>query len=66
MTVNQVLVRSGFLPETMGKIHELVALREANQLNTTLRLTVGLTIRRFQMAREAGANIFQQTQLSSK
>ena len=57
MTVNPGFGGQAFLPETMGKIRELVALREANQLNFDIEVDGGLDDKTIQMAREAGANI---------
>ena len=64
--VDQVLVKTvnpgfggqAFLPETMGKIRELVALREANHLNFDIEVDGGIDDKTIRMAREAGANIF--------
>ena len=58
MTVNPGFGGQAFLPETMGKIRELVALREANQLNFDIEVDGGIDDKMIQMAREAGANIF--------
>ena len=58
MTVNPGFGGLAFLPETMGKIRELVALREANQLNFDIEVDGGIDDKTIQMAREAGANIF--------
>lgn len=58
MTVNPGFGGQAFLPETMGKIRELVALREANQLNFDIEVDGGVDDKTIQMAREAGANIF--------
>ena len=58
MTVNPGFGGQAFLPETMGKIRELVALREANQLNFDIEVAGGIDDKTIQMAREAGANIF--------
>lgn len=58
MTVNPGFGGRAFLPETMGKIRELVALREANQLNFDIEVDGGIDDKTIQMAREAGANIF--------
>ena len=58
MTVNPGFCGQAFLPETMGKIRELVALREANQLNFDIEVDGGIDDKTIQMAREAGANIF--------
>ncbi|MEZ7605012.1 MULTISPECIES: ribulose-phosphate 3-epimerase [Streptococcus] len=58
MTVNPGFGGQAFLPETMGKIRELVALREANQLNFDIEVDGGIDDKTIQMAREAGANIF--------
>ena len=58
MTVNPGFRGQAFLPETMGKIRELVALREANQLNFDIEVDGGIDDKTIQMAREAGANIF--------
>ena len=58
MTVNPGFGGQDFLPETMGKIRELVALREANQLNFDIEVDGGIDDKTIQMAREAGANIF--------
>lgn len=58
MTVNPGFGGQAFLPETMGKICELVALREANQLNFDIEVDGGIDDKTIQMAREAGANIF--------
>ncbi|KAA0963771.1 ribulose-phosphate 3-epimerase [Streptococcus cristatus] len=58
MTVNPGLGGQAFLPETMGKIRELVALREANQLNFDIEVDGGIDDKTIQMAREAGANVF--------
>ena len=58
MTVNPGFGCQAFLPETMGKIRELVALREANQLNFDIEVDGGIDDKTIQMAREAGANVF--------
>lgn len=58
MTVNPGFGGQAFLPETMGKIRELVALREDNQLNFDIEVDGGIDDKTIQMAREAGANIF--------
>ena len=58
MTVNPGFGGQAFLPETMGKIRELVALREANQLNFDIEVDGGIDDKTIQMAKEAGANIF--------
>ena len=58
MTVNPGFGGQAFLPETMGKIRELVALREANQLNFDIEVDGGIDDKTIQLAREAGANIF--------
>ena len=58
MTVNPGFGGQAFLPETMGKIRELVALREANHLNFDIEVDGGIDDKTIQMAREAGANIF--------
>ena len=58
MTVNPGFGGQAFLPETMGKICELVALREANQLNFDIEVDGGIDDKTIQMAREAGANVF--------
>ena len=57
MTVNPGFGGQAFLPETMGKIRELVALREANQLNFDIEVDGGIDDKTIQMAREAGANV---------
>ena len=58
MTVNPGFGGQAFLPETMGKIRELAALREANQLNFDIEVDGGIDDKTIQMAREAGANVF--------
>ena len=58
MTVNPGFGGQAFLPETMGKIRELVVLREANQLNFDIEVDGGIDDKTIQMAREAGANVF--------
>lgn len=58
MTVNPGFGGQAFLPETMGKIRELVALRESNQLNFDIEVDGGIDDKTIQLAREAGANIF--------
>lgn len=58
MTVNPGFGGQAFLPETMGKIRELVALRDANQLNFDIEVDGGIDDKTIQMAREAGANVF--------
>lgn len=58
MTVNPGFGGQAFLPETVGKIRELVALREANQLNFDIEVDGGIDDKTIQMAREAGANVF--------
>ena len=58
MTVNPGFGGQAFLPEPMGKIRELVALREANQLKFDIEVDGGIDDKTIQMAREAGANIF--------
>ena len=58
MTVNPGFGGQAFLPETMGKIRELVALREANQLSFDIEVDGGIDDKTIQMAREAGANVF--------
>lgn len=58
MTVNPGFGGQAFLPETMGKIRELVALREVNQLNFDIEVDGGIDGKTIQMAREAGANVF--------
>ena len=58
MTVNPGFGGQAFLPETMGKIRELVALRDANQLNFDIEVDGGIDDKTIQIAREAGANVF--------
>ena len=58
MTVNPGFGGQAFLPETMGKIRELVALREANHLNFDIEVDGGIDDKTIQMARKAGANVF--------
>ena len=58
MTVNPGFGGQAFLPETMGKIRELVALREANHLNFDIEVDGGIDDKTIQVAREAGANVF--------
>ena len=58
MTVNPGFGGQAFLPETMGKIRELVALRDANQLNFDIEVDGGIDDKTIHMAREAGANVF--------
>ena len=58
MTVNPGFGGQAFLPETMGKIRFLVALRVANLLNFDIEVDGGIEDNRIQMAREAGANVF--------
>ena len=58
MTVNPGFGGQAFLPETMGKIRELVALRDANQLNFDIEVDGGIDDKTIQLAREAGANVF--------
>lgn len=58
MTVNPGFGGQAFLPEAMSKIRELVALREANQLNFNIEVDGGIDDKTIQMAREAGANVF--------
>ena len=58
MTVNPGFGGQAFLPETMDKIRELVALRDANQLNFDIEVDGGIDDKTIQMAREAGANVF--------
>ena len=58
MTVKPGFGGQAFLPETMGKIRELVALREANHLNFDIEVDGGIDDKTIRMAREAGANIF--------
>jgi ribulose-phosphate 3-epimerase len=58
MTVNPGFGGQAFLPETMDKIRELVALREANQLNFDIEVDGGIDDKTIQIAREAGANVF--------
>lgn len=58
MTVNPGFGGQAFLPETMGKVRELVALREANQLNFDIEVDGGIDDKTIQLAREAGANVF--------
>ena len=58
MTVNPGFGGQAFLPETMSKIRELVALREANQLNFDIEVDGGIDDKTIQMARKAGANVF--------
>lgn len=58
MTVNPGFGGQAFLPETMDKIRELVALREANQLNFDIEVDGGIDDKTIQLAREAGANVF--------
>ena len=58
MTVNPGFGGQAFLPETMDKIRELVALREANQLNFDIEVDGGIDDKTIQMARKAGANVF--------
>jgi len=58
MTVNPGFGGQAFLPETMGKIRELVALREANQLSFDIEVDGGIDDKTIQLAREAGANVF--------
>ena len=58
MTVNPGFGGQAFLPETMSKIRELVALREANQLNFNIEVDGGIDDKTIQIAREAGANVF--------
>ena len=58
MTVNPGFGGQAFLPETMGKIRELVVLREVNQLNFDIEVDGGIDDKTIQIAREAGANVF--------
>ena len=58
MTVNPGFGGQAFLPETMGKIRELVTLREANHLGFDIEVDGGIDDKTIQMAREAGANVF--------
>ena len=58
MTVNPGFGGQAFLPETMGKIRELVVLREVNELNFDIEVDGGIDDKTIQMAREAGANVF--------
>ncbi|WP_061908694.1 ribulose-phosphate 3-epimerase [Streptococcus cristatus] len=58
MTVNPGFGGQAFLPETMSKIRELVALREVNHLNFDIEVDGGIDDKTIQMAREAGANVF--------
>ena len=58
MTVNPGFGGQAFLPETMDKIRELVALREVNRLNFDIEVDGGIDDKTIQMAREAGANVF--------
>lgn len=58
MTVNPGFGGQAFLPETMDKIHELVVLREVNQLNFDIEVDGGIDDKSIGIAKEAGANVF--------
>lgn len=58
MTVNPGFGGQAFLPETMDKVHELVVLREVNQLDFDIEVDGGIDDETIRIAKEAGANVF--------
>ena len=58
MTVNPGFGGQAFLPETMDKIRELVALREENDLNFEIEVDGGIDDKTIAQAKEAGATVF--------
>lgn len=58
MTVNPGFGGQAFLPETMGKVRELVVLREVNQLDFDIEVDGGIDDETIGIAKEAGANVF--------
>lgn len=58
MTVNPGFGGQAFLPETMDKVHELVVLREVNQLDFDIEVDGGIDDGTIRIAKEAGANVF--------
>ena len=47
-----------FLPETMDKVRELVALREEKGLDFDIEVDGGIDAQSISQAKEAGANVF--------
>ena len=58
MTVNPGFGGQAFLPETMDKIRELVALREEKGLNFEIEVDGGIDDQTIAQAKEAGATVF--------
>jgi len=58
MTVNPGFGGQAFLPETMDKIRELVALREEKGLNFEIEVDGGIDDKTIAQAKEAGATVF--------
>ena len=58
MTVNPGFGGQAFLPETMDKIRELVALREEKGLNFEIEVDGGIDDQTISQAKEAGATVF--------
>ena len=58
MTVNPGFGGQAFLPETMDKVRELVALREEKGLDFDIEVDGGIDAQSISQAKEAGANVF--------
>ena len=58
MTVNPGFGGQAFLPETMDKVRELVALREEKGLNFEIEVDGGIDDQTIAQAKEAGATVF--------
>ena len=58
MTVNPGFGGQAFLPETMDKVRELVALREEKGLNFEVEVDGGIDNQTIAQAKEAGATVF--------
>lgn len=57
MTVNPGFGGQAFLPETMDKVRELVALREEKGLNFEIEVDGGIDDQTIAQAKEAGATV---------
>ena len=58
MTVNPGFGGQAFLPETMDKVRELVALREEKGLNFEIEVDGGIDDHTISQAKEAGSTVF--------
>ncbi len=58
MTVNPGFGGQKFIPETMEKVAELSAIREAKNLNFEIEVDGGITDETISLAKAAGANVF--------